>query len=716
MNKKEQLVFKKNSFLEKELAAKNRELEIEASLERVREKAMAMHASAELKEVVQILFEELRHLDVNLQACLIATFDAVTSDQKSWIIHGKTNEPYSFLIPYNEQPFYQEMLKAWKERNVNWSYMLEGEAKTEWENFLFTDTEFRFLPKEVKEEMLKPEKVFFAASYYQYGAIQASSPELLSNASIDILRRFSKVFDSCYTRFLDLQKAEAQAREAQIQLALERVRARAMAMHNSEELKELISTVSTELGKLDFVLDRAFIMTFDPQTKDSIWWMYNPELTEPTALLVKYHEQSPYLAHLKGWEERQVKWTYLLEGEVKKEWDQFLFTKTELYKLPQVVITNMREKEKVYLYASYNNFGCLSLATLEPITDEQFDILLRFAKVFDLCYTRFNDLKQAEAQAREAQIQLALERVRARTMAMQKSDELADVATLLFRQVNDLGIKTWTTGFNIWSDDDNAYEDWIASPGGGFIEPYVIDATAFSEFKALSDAKKSGTEFFILYQEGETLRETYKQLSRIATKNQFEKVLEEGFEFPSRQFVHMVFGSKVSLMFITYEPVPEVHDIFKRFGKVFEQTYTRFLDLQKAEAQAREAQIQLALERVRARTMAMHSSNELTEVTTLLFQQISSLGIKTWTTGFNVWSDDNNSWVDYVTNPDGGFLEPYTIDATQYPINEVSKAKKRGEEFFVRCEEGEKLAETYRQLSKFGEKQYNAIQDRKSVV
>jgi len=42
-----------------------------------------------------------------------------------------------------------------------------------------------------------------------------------------------------------------------------------------------------------------------------------------------------------------------------------------------------------------------------------------------------------------------------------------------------------------------------------------------------------------------------------------------------------------------------------RFGKVFQQTYTRFLDLQKAEAQAREAQIEAALERVRSRTLAM---------------------------------------------------------------------------------------------------------------
>ena len=46
--------------------------------------------------------------------------------------------------------------------------------------------------------------------------------------------------------------------------------------------------------------------------------------------------------------------------------------------------------------------------------------------------------KKPEAQAREAQIELALERVRARTMAMQRSDELAEVATVLFQQVKAL--------------------------------------------------------------------------------------------------------------------------------------------------------------------------------------------------------------------------------------------------------------------------------------
>src|SRR5204863_1100294 len=128
----------------------------------------------------------------------------------------------------------------------------------------------------------------------------------------------------------------------------------------------------------------------------------------------------------------------------KKTWDKFLFTETGLSKLPQMVSANMQAKDKVYLSSSYNNFGSLTLATLEPLSNEQFDIMLRFAKVFDLTYTRFNDLQKAEAQAREAQIEAALERVRSRTMAMHKSEELLVAASLLFHQITKLDFAlTW---------------------------------------------------------------------------------------------------------------------------------------------------------------------------------------------------------------------------------------------------------------------------------
>jgi signal transduction histidine kinase len=305
-----------------------------------------------------------------------------------------------------------------------------------------------------------------------------------------------------------------------------------------------------------------------------------------------------------------------------------------------------KDKRRVISFGFFSK-GAISVSSGELLPGETLHILERFAAVFDGTYTRFLDLQRAEAQAREAQIETSLERVRARTMAMRKSDELTEVAELLFKQVNDLGIKTWTTGFNVWSEDNNYYTDYITNPQGGFLVPYTIDATQFPVFVEVSEAKKRGEEFYIQHVEGELLQETYRRLSEFAN-NQFAQIQSSGFEFPSVQYDHFVFGTRVSLMFITYEPVPAAHDIFKRFGKVFEQTYTRFLDLQKAEAQAREAQIEAALERVRSRSMAMHKSDELKEVIRLVLQQFVHLNINAEHAGFYIdykAHDDMHIWL-----------------------------------------------------------------------
>ena len=79
----------------------------------------------------------------------------------------------------------------------------------------------------------------------------------------------------------------------------------------------------------------------------------------------------------------------------------------------------------------------------------------------------------------------------------------------------------------------------------------------------------------------------------------------------------------------------------------------RYLDIEKAEAQAREAQIQLALERVRARTMAMQHSHELQDAASLMFQQIESLGASTWNCSFNIWTEDKKYAVAWNATKEG---------------------------------------------------------------
>tara|TARA_R110002096_G_scaffold347533_1_gene540815 strand:- start:983 stop:2128 length:1146 start_codon:yes stop_codon:yes gene_type:complete len=284
---------------------------------------------------------------------------------------------------------------------------------------------------------------------------------------------------------------------------------------------------------------------------------------------------------------------------------------------------------------------------------EDLDILVQFAGAFDLAHRRFLDLQRAERQAREVKIELALEKVRSRTMGMQRSEELRDTAMLLFQQVEELGINSFACGFNIWDDDKKAATAWMASKDR--LQPPFKTNSSEDVYLLFHKAEKRGESLFVLEQEGKELEDHYKYLKTIP---EVKELSDAGLSFPTFQIIHCAYFSKGYLMFITLEPVPDAHDIFKRFSKVFEQTYTRFLDLQKAEAQALEAKIETALEKVRSRTMAMQHSDELQETSFLLDQQVRSLGIKTWGCAFNIYGEkESTEWF----GNEAGVLPTYTV-------------------------------------------------------
>ena len=96
--------------------------------------------------------------------------------------------------------------------------------------------------------------------------------------------------------------------------------------------------------------------------------------------------------------------------------------------------------------------------------EDVLNIFRKYISVLGLTYQRYKDLKEAEAQAREAQIETALERVRSRTMAMQLSDELSEVSFLLDKEVRALGTKTWGCAFNIYGEKDST--EWFGTEAG----------------------------------------------------------------------------------------------------------------------------------------------------------------------------------------------------------------------------------------------------------
>ena len=107
--------------------------------------------------------------------------------------------------------------------------------------------------------------------------------------------------------------------------------------------------------------------------------------------------------YLDSWKKRKKKWQYLFEGKEKRDWDRFGFSKTELARLPEFIKKDMAGVRKIHLSGSSDQFGSLVTGSLEPLPEEQQDIISRFTTAFNQAFIRFLDLQKAEAQARQAE-------------------------------------------------------------------------------------------------------------------------------------------------------------------------------------------------------------------------------------------------------------------------------------------------------------------------
>ncbi len=616
--------------------AQAREAQVQLALERIRARTIAMHSSDEFRETLGTLFEQLELLDFSIQQCALTIIDEGSKVCESWQSASVQSVlPKSFKIPFLESPIFQQMFDCWQLNRGGYSVTeFRGAEKRRFDDYIFTQTPIKNAPKEVQEFMRSHDKIVLCRAHMKYGFVETASNTVpLSDEKASILQRVANVIEQTYTRFLDLQKSEAQAREAQIQLGLERVRARAMAMQTTDELKELIGSVFTELTKLDLLLTRCIIMIYDPESRGCKWWMANSEEpSNPSGYFIKYHEQPPYLAYVKAWQERPAKWQYVLEGAEKVDWDEMIFKETELSNLPDYVIDGMKEPDRVYLTASFNNFGCLSVASLEALEEEHSDILLRFTKTFNLTYTRFKDLKLAEAQAREAQIETALERVRAKAMAMHNSKDVSDATTVMFAQLDQLGIQTIRCGVSLFDEETKSMEAWASTISANERLLQVagkIDMTIHPLLESLYDGWKENLVEHRYDLQGEELKSYYHA---IRAKSGFDLPVENLTQIQTANSFYFPDGALYSF---TEKPLEgENAEIFRRFAKVFTLTYRRYLDLIKAEEQAREAQIEASLERVRAATMAMHKSEELLYAADVFSQELVTLAIPHFQSGF----------------------------------------------------------------------------------
>lgn len=665
-----------------------REARIEAALERIRARAMAMHRSDELVEAADIVFQQLKALGIESIRTGIATFDAREETVTVWSrAHADSTKKILGVVPRKSHPFFVGCFDAWQAKEKFYSREFVGSEVAKY---------YRHMSSILSYPVLKtynPKEVFYTF-FFPEGSVNVIRHEKLTDDELGVMQRFARVFGLMYRRFLDLQKAEAQARESQIQLALERVRARTMAMQKSGELPDtsfVLFQQLKELGELAEQLSIGIVKEDEHIVELSATVHGSPLLK---TFRIPIDEPFVMKSMVAAW--RTGRKTLVLELRGR---DLIGYNNWRNEFLGQQLFTYSGPDDCWIINVAFFSKGLLSFSSSKPHTEETFQLLERFAGVFDLTYTRFLDLQKAEAQAGESQIQLALERVRARTMAMQKSDELQDAAIVLFQQIKTLGIQTGSCGFNIWNKKEKTATVWMSSAEGGLQAPFDMPLTESPIYRPVAAAMKKGDDFLVKEVGGKNLVKHFNFLLTLpGIGGAIKHLRETGYVFPERMVYHFAFFNNGYLSFHTHEPHPEAHDIFKRFAKVFEQTYTRFLDLQKAEAQAREAHIEAALERVRSRSMGMQNSEELKEVIRVVYDQFVQLSINVEHTGFimdykarddmHIWLADKHAVPFQVTIP--------YFDCAHW--NSFNEAKKKGTDFFANHLSFEEKNKFYQEL------------------
>ncbi|MBS1503656.1 MAG: hypothetical protein JST32_16420, partial [Bacteroidetes bacterium] len=578
------------------------------------------------------------------------------------------------------------------------------------------------MPADRKAWVLQSEGYAYSVAFGKVAAVWAVSysGKLLDNKESEILKRFSRVFEQAYIRFLDLQKAEAQARESQIQLGLERVRAAAMAMHSSQDVGNASALMFGELYKLGITTIRCGICIIDNTTQQMEVWSANSSADGKVnrgAGRLDMNAHPLWLYLLDAWRQKKSSFSYELAGKELADYYKAIKNAPNYDAQKNIRIDDVPDANQFcncYLF----NEGCLFTFTDAPFSPEISRVLEKFAAVFGLTYRRYLDLTRAEAQAREAQIEAALERVRSKTMAMHNSADVGETVTLMFNELIRLGIDRMARCGIAIPGDNRIIELWTAKLSKDEKEEIIIghiDTAIHPMLGLLYETWENKQPAFEYILEGDDLVNYMTALNNSTGY----PIKYDTKSWGGKQHHNDFFFAEGMVFAVTSQPLgAEAAAIFKRFAGVFGQTYRRYLDLKRAEEQAREAQIEAALERVRAKAMAMRSSDDLNATANTVFVELRKLGVDLVRCGVGLLEKQSHiSTIHAATNTaEGTSLELLgKLNLEKHPVLISIYKHWRQNEDFSPVLEGKSLKEYYKRLRedgipvpelKSGEKQY----------
>jgi signal transduction histidine kinase len=435
----------------------------------------------------------------------------------------------------------------------------------------------------------------------------------------------------------------------------------------------------TELEKLGIENYRGGITNIFPNRTQHVWSVNNLAEGKSVKAVGTFNiDDHPFWQLMfHDWESKQDFTWYFLAGDDKEKYIKIL-NATQGY-LPQA----FQQFPDVHFQVYYFNEGAVWTNSLHKHTDEEQQVMKRFTSVFSLTFRRYQDLKKAEAQAREAKIEAAMEKVRARAMAMQKPGELEEVAVLLRKEMALLGVEELETS-SLYIHDENAgtTDCW-----------YAIKDIRENDTRLVTDHMTInlndtwvGREMLEFYNSGQNqtsiLMKGENRKEWITYCSQHSRMLQGyyGDTIPERTYHLVKFSNGYMGAASPGDISKESWDLLKRATSVFSLAYTRFSDLQKSEANAREAVKQAALDRIRADIASMRTKTDLDRITPLIWKELTILGLPFIRCGVFIMDDSQQLIHTFLSTPEGqaiaAFHLPYNTPGNFSDVIEHWRSKK----------------------------------------